>query len=61
MALSEIKLEEQLEETGNALLHPPSSVEDLLNVLDVMPLFLTFPYLPCVRSLGFLHICCFDT
>jgi hypothetical protein len=32
-------LEEQLKEAGNKLLDPPSSVDELLNLLDVMTLF----------------------
>jgi hypothetical protein len=39
MTSSESDLEEQLKEAGNKLLDPPSSVDDLLNLLDVMTLF----------------------
>ncbi|KAJ9178936.1 hypothetical protein P3X46_010780 [Hevea brasiliensis] len=34
MAINEIVLEEQLKETGNSLLYPPSSIHELLNMLD---------------------------
>ncbi|XP_037494960.1 uncharacterized protein LOC105630320 isoform X2 [Jatropha curcas] len=34
MAVNEIELEEQLKEVGNRLLDPPSSIDDLLNMLD---------------------------
>ena len=33
---SEIELQERLKEAGNGLLNPPSSVDDLLDLLDVM-------------------------
>lgn len=32
----EIELEEQLKEAGNMLLSPPSSVEEVINLLDVI-------------------------
>ncbi|KAF2301506.1 hypothetical protein GH714_025241 [Hevea brasiliensis] len=34
MAINEIELQEQLKETGNRLLDPPSSIDELLNMLD---------------------------
>ncbi|TQD92744.1 hypothetical protein C1H46_021622 [Malus baccata] len=37
MALAEKELESQLTEAGNQLLEPPSSVPDLLDVLDISP------------------------
>lgn len=36
MPNSETELEERLKEAGNSLLNPPSSVDDLLDSLDVM-------------------------
>lgn len=42
MTSSDTELEEQLKEAGNKLLDPPSSVDELLNLLDVMTLF---PYM----------------
>lgn len=39
MVVNEIELQEQLKETGNRLLDPPSSIDELLNLLDVMHLF----------------------
>lgn len=37
MASADKELEAQLTEAGNQLLEPPSSVEDLLPLLDVSP------------------------
>ncbi|KAG8656170.1 hypothetical protein MANES_04G103300v8 [Manihot esculenta] len=34
MVVNEIELQEQLKETGNRLLDPPSSIDELLNLLD---------------------------
>lgn len=42
MASSDTELEEQLLEAGNKLIDPPSSVEDLLPLLDVSTLFQFF-------------------
>ena len=36
MPNSETEFEERLKEAGNSLLNPPSSVDDLLDLLDVM-------------------------
>lgn len=59
MATNEIELEVQLKEAGNELLNPPSSTDDLLNLLDVTTLLLSFfsncLYL-CLCLLGFLLV-----
>jgi hypothetical protein len=39
MTSSERHLEDQLKEAGNDLLNLPSSIDDLLTLLDVMPFF----------------------
>jgi len=36
MPYSETELQERLKEAGKSLLNPPSSVDDLLDLLDVM-------------------------
>lgn len=52
MTSSDTDLEEQLKEAGNELLDPPSSVDELLNLLDVMNLF---PYM----NISFLGSFCY--
>ena len=54
MTSSDTDLEEQLKEAGNKLLDPPSSVDELLNLLDVMTLF------PCM-NISFLGSFCYMT
>lgn len=39
MASSNVELEQQLMEAGNRLLEPPSSVDELLALLDVSSMF----------------------
>lgn len=49
MTSAEADLEEQLKEAGNKLLSPPSSIDGLLNLLDVTNPFtflLAFAYFP---------------
>lgn len=43
---SERELEEQLKEAGNKLLEPPSSIDELLPLLDVSPNFSSISFDP---------------